>query len=222
MEQLKSISRNAWLGLGFVAVAVLLAFFSVAAATVFVCATILVVIYPRIDTVIEFSFGPLTAKLERTITKSELILDSLQKLSVVQAKLGLNSAIRVGRLHHGAEWIFPLMKGIDALLSEIGVDTTIRSEVRKDIVDYTIHDLALAALGGNSWSHRGVHPDAIKEWSALRAKPGFLTAEDVDAFLTKWNLMTPERQIMIDDMRAIRESGDIRDVATLERLRNAD
>lgn len=62
------------LGLLFIAASTTLALFSVPAAVVAICSVILVVLHPRLASVIEFSFGPLKATLERNISQSEHLI----------------------------------------------------------------------------------------------------------------------------------------------------
>lgn len=210
MEQLRSVSRETVLSIGFVVAAVALAFFSVAAATSFVCATILVVLYPRIETVIEFSFGPLKARLERNLSASEVLLDQLRELSVIQARLGMSTAARSGRFHDPDDWIFQRMKELDAHLGKMGVVPEVRKEIRGDSITSILYDFRNTILGGNFWQFTELGLEAQKEWRELRSSP-IIDVAAIERWLVRWEIMTEDRRVRLEDMKWIIEHHDIRD-----------
>ena len=82
-----------FLSLTFVAAVTTLAAFNLPAAIAAIAASILAVAYPKIDSIIEISFGPLKAKLERNVTASELLLKRLSEFAVVQGRTAASAPI---------------------------------------------------------------------------------------------------------------------------------
>ena len=92
----------------------------------------------------------------------------------------------------------------------MGVSDEALHEARADLVRFIAFDLGHAAMG-KVMVPTELGPQAVKEWQALMHKGLELTPDEVDGFLRKWDRLTPERQLRLDDMRWVLEHGDIRD-----------
>src|SRR3546814_16887394 len=69
-----------------------------------------------------------------------------------------------------------------------------------DFLAFTISDLGNAALGqGYIPSYLG--QAAVEEWRAIHKKGLNKTPDEIEAYLRKWNALSPERQERINDMR---------------------
>jgi hypothetical protein len=72
--------------------------FGLSAAAVFAfLGAVLLLVLPKIDTVVEIAFGPLRAKLERKVEETEATLRELRSLALVLADPVMSSAVRLGR-----------------------------------------------------------------------------------------------------------------------------
>lgn len=133
------------LSLLFVGAATGLALISVPAATVGVCAVILAVLYPKLESVIEFSFGPLKAKLERSISESEQLLQDVRSLAVTTARVAASTAARSGRKSPPTDWAFRATKELEGHLLKLGASDHDLFACRQDIVRFGIRDLGVHA-----------------------------------------------------------------------------
>ncbi len=195
---------------GFVGVATVLSWFSVSAALIAVSTTMLCVLYGKLDFIIEVSFGPLKAKLERNISESERLLQALKRFASVQAKATASAAVHTGRFASGDDWIFLATKGLENALKEIGATEDDLVQVRSDLVRLTLRDLGAVAMGG------GLIPSklgkiAVAEWQQLRKDGEANDPDAVEAWLRKWDVLTEDRQQLLEDMRWIVANRDVRD-----------
>lgn len=210
VSRVKRLGRYA-LGVGFVAGVTTLGWFNVAAATIAICAVILVVLYPKADALIEVSFGPLRAKLQRDLTEAEKLVEKLRTYAALQAKTVIAASCRTGRFFDPKDdWQLANLRSVEERLRDLGVSESELVEVRSDLLRMTIRDLGNAALGGNITPMK-LGNEAMAEWSALRKEGRNGSPDEVEGFLKKWGLLTPERQSRIDDMRWIIEHQDVRD-----------
>jgi len=186
-----------------------LAWFHLAASIMFVCAVVLIAIGGKLESLVEFSFGPLRAKIERNLSQSEELLAGLKNLAAVQAR-SLNAAsVHTGRFASQNDWIFQSVKRNEVALKAIGLGEDELREARSDFVRLTIRDAGLAAIGGG-YVPRKLGNEAVSEWQSL-SRDGVADPDQVEAYLRRWNSLTPERQAKIDDMRWMIEHQDVRD-----------
>jgi hypothetical protein len=196
----------------FVAAATSLAFFSVPAAIIAICSVILVVLHPRLASVIEFSFGPLKATLERNISQSELLIAELKDMAVAQARVAAAAAAHTGRFAQANDWIFVATKDLESRLVKMGVPDEEIVAVRKDLVRFTLVDLGARAIGANSNMSWPSDPMAAAERRQI-LDDDRTDADAIEAYLTKYELLTPARAQLIEDIRWIKANQDVRDRA---------
>jgi hypothetical protein len=200
-----------WAGrIGFVAGVTVLSWFSVAAAVIAISAVILVALQSRAAALIEVSFGPLRAKLERDITQAEKLVEKLRGFAALQAKGIITANTRLGRWQDQSDWPFQSLREIEAALRELGVPEEKINEARSEMVRFTISDLGNAAMGTSRVPmHLG--QDAVNEWQEVMQKGLEKTPDEIEAYLKKWNVLSVDRQQRIDDMRWVMAHQDIRD-----------
>lgn len=208
----KWLRLGSWLAkAGFVVGVTVLSWFSVPAATVAICAIILVALHAKAGTLIELSFGPLRAKLERELSEAEKLVNKLRSFAALQAKTVIAASSRTGRWPDETDdWQFANLRAVEAALRDMGASEDELREARSDLVRLTILDLGNAALG-NSRVPMKLGNEAVEEWQAIKREGRHASPDVIEAYLTKWNALTVDRQGRIEDMRWIIEHGDIRD-----------
>jgi hypothetical protein len=205
----------------FIVAVTALTWFSVSMAIVAICACILVALQARASTLIEVSFGPLRAKLERELSEAEKLVGKLREFATLQAKALVTSTIRVGRWADATpEWQFDSLRQTEDALRDLGVPEEALSHVRSDFVKFTVSDAGNSALGTNSLPSN-LPPEGQSEWQAIRRKGLDKTPDEIESFLTKWEALTSERKTLLDDMRWMLEHRDIRDRAQFLRAHDA-
>lgn len=187
-----------------------LSWFSLPTAVIAISATILVALQARASTLIEVSFGPLRAKLEREVTEAEKLVEKLREFAGLQAKAVISASTRVGRWGGAGEWAYDSVREMEQALRELGVSEDSLREARRDFVKFVVSDAGFSALGTNEMP-RGLAPEGQTEWRAIRDKGLEKSPDEIEAFLRKWRALTPERERLIDDMRWMLEHHDIRD-----------
>lgn len=195
--------------LAFVVIVTALAWFNLAASVMAVCAVVLVTLAGKLESLVEFSFGPLKAKIERNLSESERLLQQLKLFAAIQARAANAASVNTGRFSAGNDWIFQSVKRVEAGLRSLGVSEDEIVSARTDFVRLTIGDAGLAATGG-SYVPSKLGDDAVKDWHSLRDE----SRGDPDAiehFLSKWGALTPDRAARIEDMRWMIEHQDVRD-----------
>ena len=192
----------------FVGAITVLAWFNISASIMAICAVVLVALYGKLESLVEFSFGPLKAKIERNISESEKLLNNLKDLASVQARAANAASVYTGRFSSGDDWIFQSVKRVESGLRAIGASDENIVEARSDFVRLTVGDAAIAATGGVYVPALG--PDAEKEWRSLRSESRS-DPDAVEAYLRKWEMLTPERLQRIGDMRWMLEHQDVQD-----------
>lgn len=203
--------RKYALGTVFVASVTTLSWFNLAAAIVAICAVILVALQSKAGSLIEFSFGPLRAKLERELSEAEKLVEKLRAFAAIQAKMVITASSRTGRwADQTDDWQFMNMKRLDAALRDMGVSEAELQDARSELVKMTILDLGNSALGLSKVPTK-LGPQAVAEWQAIKRSQLHSSPDEVEAYLRKWDSLSPERQLRIDDMRWIIENRDIRD-----------
>src|SRR3546814_11673630 len=85
------------LSIAFVIAVTALAWFHLPVAVIAMCASILAALYGKASTLVEVSFGPLKAKLEREVSEAEKLVAKLRKIASLQAKAARSEARRVGK-----------------------------------------------------------------------------------------------------------------------------
>ncbi|WP_432201194.1 hypothetical protein ACRAQ7_02955 [Erythrobacter sp. W53] len=194
------------LKVGFVIAVTALAWFHLAASIMFVCAIVLLAVAGRLESLVEFSFGPLRAKIEKNLSASEELLENLKNFAVVQARAANAASVHTGRFATNDDWIFRSMKRLETSLVEIGVEAPELREARSDFVRLTIRDAGGSALGGGRIP-TVLGEGAVSEWRQVdRGNP-----DEVESFLIKWDVMNDEREDRISDMRWMIENEDVRD-----------
>lgn len=206
------------LKVGFVVGATALAWFNLSAAIIAICAVVLVGVSGKLESLVEISFGPLKAKIERNLTESERLLKGLKQLASVQARAVNSASVNTGRFASGDDWIFQSMRRIEAGLVELGLDENQIIEARSDVVRFTIRDAGSAATGGNFVLQES--QECESEWFELR-RSGIENPDAVEAYLKRWDRLEPDRIQRIEDMRWMTTHRDVRDVAQYMRAQTA-
>lgn len=192
----------------FVIAVTVLAWFNLAASIMAVCAVVLVALAGKIGSLVEFSFGPLKAKLEKTLTESEILLQSLREFSLIQASEAVAARAQMNRWAAEDDSDYQSVVRVIEGLSRAGFSDTDLERVKWPFVEMTIKDAGLAAIGlGTVPGHLG--QDATLEWQEVaknRHDP-----DRIEAYLRKWNSLSPDRIARIEDMRWMIEHRDIRD-----------
>lgn len=182
----------------------------VTAAVIFIAAMILVALHDRAATLIEVSFGPLRAKLERDLTEAEMLSAKLRQIASLQVKAVLAAAVRTGRWADGSDWQFQTLRELKNSLRGVGVDDQELQQGRADFIRFTISDLGSSAMGaGRVPMHLG--EEAIAEWHQIMAKGHEKAPEEIESYLQKHGELSADRQLRINDMRWLIKHGDIRD-----------
>jgi len=85
-----------YVGIAFVVITTVLAWLGGATVVgAMLCAAVLVVLYGRVDDVVEFSLGPLKARLEKNVAESERLLNGLRSMALAQIRRRLDEAASV-------------------------------------------------------------------------------------------------------------------------------
>ena len=196
--------------IGFVAIITVLAWFKPQAAILAICAAILVALYDKLGSLIELSFGPLRAKLEKNLSESERVVEKLRLYAAVQAKAAISASVHTGRFASGTDWIFLNAKRVENGLRELGLEESEIAEARKELVTLTLRDLGSAAIGqGRLPMH--LDEQARVEWHELNRSDSLSNPDAIASYLERWSELSPDRAQVIEDMRWIQEHGDIRD-----------
>lgn len=204
----------------FVALVTTLAWFNVPAAIVAIAASIIAALHGKAGALIEISFGPLKAKLEREVSEAERLVSQLREFAALQAKAVIAAGVRTGRFASEDDWLFHHVKGLEAALREMGVTEETLKEARREFVAYTISDVGAMAMG------QGTIPTVDgklleKEW---RDATGSFLGRDpdkIEAFLNEFGFMNDERALRLADMRWMAANGDVRDAAQYLRAQKA-
>lgn len=204
-------SKWVWVGrIAFIPAVTALSWFTVPGAIIAICATILVAVHVRASELIEISFGPLRAKLKQEISEAERLVEKLREFAALQAKGVISANTRLGRWSDQSDWAYQSLREIEAALRELGVSEDEIRNSRMEMIKFTASDLGGAAMASSTVPSK-LGREAVKEWQSIMHKGLEKTPEEIEAFLKKWNVLTPERQIRIDDMRWVLEHHDIRD-----------
>ena len=196
----------------FVIGATVLAYFDMPLALFAVSVSILTALYDKADSLIELSFGPLKAKLERNVSESEKMLSGLRSLALAQSKAVVAAASATGRFASDDAWIFHTMKEIETGLKAIGASSEELAEARSKLVKLTLRDLGATATNGSYVpSHLG--EEAVEEWHTFRRTEELSDPDFVEKWLAKHNALGVRQREVIAAMRWIRENRDIRDEA---------
>lgn len=195
---------------GFVVAATALAWFSIPAAVVAIVASILVALQAKAGALIEISFGPLKAKLEREVTEAERLVKQLREFAALQAQAIVAAGVRAGRWSSESDWLYLHVKELEASLRGMGVSEEALKTSRQEFVTYAVHDAAHMAMGGGRLPKKdGEYLDS--EWREALGEFPNTDPDRIEAFLNRHGLMNPERLTRIADMRWMIEHGDVRD-----------
>lgn len=201
---------KAALKIGFVIAVTSLAWFNIPAAVVAIAASILVALYGKAGTLIEISFGPLKAKLEREVTEAEQLVSQLREFAALQAKAVMAAGVRAGRFSSESDWLYHHFKEMESALRRMGVSEETLKSTRKEFVIYTINDAGAMALGqGHIPSKDGKMLEA--EWREAMGQFPDRNPDKIEAFLTGHGFMNEARAARLADMRWMAENGDVRD-----------
>ena len=202
--------KKTLLKIAFVTIITLLAWFKLQAAILAVCAAIIVALYDKLGSLIELSFGPLRAKLEKNLSDSEKVVEKLRLYAAVQAKDAISASVHTGRFASGTDWIFVNAKRVESGLRELGLGEDEIAESRKELVSLTLRDLGSAAIGqGRLPMH--LEEQARIDWHELNRSDALSNPDAIAFYLEKWGELSTARAQLIDDMRWIQEHGDIKD-----------
>jgi hypothetical protein len=204
---LKSIIKRC-LQLLFVVTVTALAWFNVAAAVIAICAIVLVAMGGRLESLVEFSFGPLKAKLEKNLTESEILIQKLREFSIIQAAEAVATRAHMNRwASEGDTDLRSITRIVDGLRATGCSDSDLQ-QVKWPFVEMTIKDVGMAAIGlGRIPVHLGT--EATNEWQEVARERG--NPDRIEGYLRKWDVLTPERFQRITDMRWMIENRDILD-----------
>ena len=194
----------------FVVIVTALAWANVTVAVIAICATVLAALHGKANEVIEFSFGPLKAKLREEISEAEKLVRKLREFAALQAKVIIAAGVRTGRFGDEGDWLYRHVTAMESSLRDMGVSDEQMADARHEMLRYVISDLGSQAMG------HGMVPtkagkDAVADWQSVMGKGLAKSPDEIQAFLLKWNLMNPERAQRIEDMRWIAQNGRIRD-----------
>lgn len=196
--------------IGFVVAATTLAWFNIPAAVVAIAASILVALHGKAGALIEISFGPLKAKLEREVTEAERLVSQLREFAALQAKAVIAAGVRAGRFASESDWLYHHVKDMESALRSMGVSEEALKGARKEFVTYTINDAGHMALGhGHIPSKDGKFLDT--EWREAMGQFPDRNPDKVEAFLTAHGFMNEARAERLADMRWMAQNGDVRD-----------
>lgn len=200
------------LKVGFVLAVTGLAWFNVTAAIIAICATVLTALQGKAGEVIEFSFGPLRAKLKQEISEAERLIEHLRAASISQAKAIVASGLRTGRFSEQTDWQYQSLRAIESNLRQMGIGDDELRDLRKEFVAYTIADAGGMVMGqGHIPSKNGQFLEA--EWREALGKYPDRDPTKIETFLNKHDLMNAERKQRLDDMRWMAQHGDVQDAA---------
>src|SRR3546814_8364728 len=119
-----------------------LALFHLPVAVIPMCASILEALYGKASTLVEVSFGPLKAKLERDVSEAEKLVAKLRELAALQAKAAIGAAVRTGRwANNGEGWIYDKVVALETALRDMGVSDETLGDAQADFLAFTISDL---------------------------------------------------------------------------------
>ena len=194
----------------FVVAVTILAWFNISASVAAIVASIMVALHGKAETLIEISFGPLKAKLQREVTQAETLVKQLREFAALQAKAVMAAGVRTGRWASDSDWLFHAYKEMESALRMMHVSEDTLTGVRKEFVTYTVNDAGAAALaGGQIPSKDGTMLE--KEWREAMGKFPDRSPDRIEAFLTNHGFMNSARAELIADMRWMAEHGDVRD-----------
>jgi len=160
---------------------------------------------------IELSFGPLRAKLERDLSEAEQLVQKLRSFAALQAGTIISAATRTGRWADAADdWQYVNLRRTEEALRHMGVSEEELKAARADLVNMTVRDLGNSALG-QTYVPTKLGQEAVSEWQELKRTGRQAIPDEVEAYLRKWDALTPDREIRITDMRWVLEHDDIRD-----------
>jgi hypothetical protein len=195
-------------------------FFSLTAAAIAICASILVVLHDKAGSLIELSFGPLKAKLERNVSEAEKLVMQLREFAVLQARSLVSASVKGGRMGGSAGWAYDSAKSAEAALRDLGVPPDKAKAIQVDLVRYAVLDLGRTILGYELPLHLNL--EGSTEFHSLQQRGFDTSPNELEAFLNKWNMMTPAREQRLADMRWIIEHDDIRDRDQMLRSQEPD
>lgn len=187
-----------------------LAWVSVPLAIIAICAAVLVALHDKASSLVEFSFGPLKAKLERNVSDSEELLSGLKNLALAQSRALVSASAHTGRFATDDAWIFHAAKDLEASLRAIGMSESELADSRSALVKLTMRDLGAAATNGSSLPSR-LGDEAVSEWRAFRRTDQLSDPDFVQTWLEKHRAYGPKQKVVIEAMRWIAEHQDIRD-----------
>jgi len=182
---------------------------SVTVAILIIVTVLLTFLQSKADSLIELSFGPLKAKLEKTVSESEKLITGLRKLSLAQSKALVSAAAHTGRFATDDAWIFHAAKDIEAGLKAIGATEIELAQSRSDLVRLTLRDLGACATNGGQVPIQ-LGEQAVSEWQKFRGTPDLLNPQFIETWLQKYNALGQEQRVVLEAMRYLINFGDIR------------
>lgn len=194
----------------FIAAVTVLSWFSIGSSIIAICATLLAVLYPKFESIVEISFGPLKAKLKRTITESENLIEGLRNLALAQSKALVSASAHTGRFAADDDWIFLAAKDIESGLRTIGASELELNEAISGLVKLTLRDLGAAATNGNNLPIQ-LGGSAVAEWREFRSNENLSNPDFIENWLKKYNVYSDDQRKIVEAMRWIIKNNNIRD-----------
>ena len=194
----------------FILAVVALSWFRLSASVMAICAVVLVVMAGKLESLVEFSFGPLKAKMERNLSESEKLLNGLKSVALAQSKALVSACAHTGKFATNDAWIFEASKDIEVGLRSIGATEQELLVARLGLVTITLRDLGAAATNGSTLPSQ-LGDDAVLEWKEFRSTGQLSDPDFVEGWLKKHCAFGLDQQVIIEAMRWIRDNNDIRD-----------
>ena len=146
------------------------------------------------------------AKTRDVLQRAEHTLSELQVLARTVAKTALSLVKRSGRLGgYNDDEEESFKRSILNVLDEIGVPETELSDVLYDWHRLTEFDYILYMLGHSRVPEGFEGHDIFVEWKALRSFDNMASPDRIREFLTKWDILTPEREEYVKDYEYYRD-----------------
>ncbi len=179
-------------------------------AGVFGVVGIILMFFGNLDKFTEFSYAGFSGKTRDLIKQTENTLSELQSLAIIVAKATLSLVKRSGRMGgYGDDEEEKLKKDLLVVLEEIGIPKDRYAEALQDWHQLTKFDYVHVILGIYH-APVGFDTEMLTERKDLSSIEDLPTPDRVREFLTKWGVLTPDREEWIRDYEHYIEKGEHR------------
>jgi hypothetical protein len=197
------------LGLAVIFTTTWLSFFGAVQATAFLAACCMVFLMCNFKSISRIKYGDLEADLQHKIEQANATLEQLRELAASLAQPTLGLIASQGYL--GAfpiSYRFEVAARIKTILQNIEVSEDRINEINS-LFMITVRNIIAVAIT------KGLNQIPRNEKDAVRLGEGASigrmgTPEDYESLLTKYSLLTPERQELIEDLRFFIENHELR------------